>query len=87
LWRCSPTRQTSDDFRYWHKADVLKASPDVRFRQVNADIAKSMSVPDYEYTPSLQSFSRRGAQWMEFVFASGGPQQRAVLLGTIRNRD
>jgi hypothetical protein len=39
-------RLGTDDVALWHKADVLKASPDVRFRGDNADIAKSMSVPD-----------------------------------------
>jgi hypothetical protein len=34
-----------DHSRCWHKADVLKDGPDVRFRG-NAVIPKSMSVPD-----------------------------------------
>jgi hypothetical protein len=37
--------QVKFDVAYWHKADVLKASPDIRF-EGNAYIVKSMSVPD-----------------------------------------
>ena len=33
------------DVCLWHKADILKASPDVRFRQ-QSDIAKLVGVPD-----------------------------------------
>jgi hypothetical protein len=34
------------DVPFWHKGDVLKASPDVRFRGVMRTSPKSMSVPD-----------------------------------------
>jgi hypothetical protein len=30
LWRRSPTRRTSDDFRWWHEPDRSDSSDDVR---------------------------------------------------------
>jgi hypothetical protein len=34
------------DVAFWHKAEVLKGEPDVRFRGGNADIACSMCIPN-----------------------------------------